>query len=122
MSNTIMHWYKIPGFPSYDINYFTHQIRSCKHFNTGFHIMKEKNGKVRLVDDCGVSKTLRVIDLYTLTFASGHPLEPRGEFEMYTGGMKKINRRSVYEAPSSNDESSDGKPKYIWTPGGMKQI
>lgn len=89
-----MNWYKIPGFISYDINPHTMQIRSCKHFNTGFHIMKEdKSGRVGIVDDYGNTKKLTPLEIYNITFNSGKPLEPRGEYDMYCSGMKRINRK-----------------------------
>lgn len=89
-----MYWYKIPGFASYDINYATKEIRSCKHFNSGFHIMKvSKSGTVRLVDDYGNPKNIRVDEVIDIAFNQGHKLEPRGEYEMYCGGMQRINRR-----------------------------
>lgn len=93
MSTEMMNWYKIPGFGSYDINYYDKTVRSCKHFNIGFHIMKETNGKVTIVDDYGNSKRMSVEDLYNLTFNSGVKLEPRGEYDMYCGGMQRVNRK-----------------------------
>lgn len=98
----MMNWYSIPGFSSYDINYNTGEIRSCKHFNTGFHIMKVTNDKVTLVDDKGNSKRMKVKDLYNITFNMGNKLEPRGEYDMYCGGMKRVNRKkegSKYAEP-----------------------
>lgn len=89
----MMNWYKIPGFSSYDINYNTLEIRSCKHFNTGFHIMKVTSGKVNLVDDKGNSQRITVSDVFNRTFNMGYPLEPRGEYDMYCSGMQRINRK-----------------------------
>lgn len=89
----MMNWYKIPGFASYDINYNTMEIRSCKHFNTGFHIMKVTNGKVTLVDDKGNPQRILVTDVFNITFNMGNKLEPRGEYDMYCSGMQRINRK-----------------------------
>ena len=90
----MMNWYKIPGFSSYDINYYTKEVRSCKHFNSGFHIMKKSNtGCVTIVDNYGIRKYISVDDLYDITFNQGNKLEPRGDLEMYCGGMQRINRR-----------------------------
>ena len=89
----MMNWYKIPGYSSYDINYYTREVRSCKHFNSGFHIMSVRSGAVRVVDDYGNPRSIKVADLYNLTFNSGNKLEPRGEYEMYCSGMVRANRR-----------------------------
>lgn len=90
----MMNWYKIPGFASYDINFYTKEVRSCKHYNTGFHIMKQSNtGAVTVVDDYGNRKYIKVDELYDITFNQGNTLEPRGEYDMYCGGMQRVNRR-----------------------------
>lgn len=97
MTNNIMqNWYMIPGFTSYNINYYTREVRSCKHFNCGFHIMTKKEGKVTLTDDSGKSRRVKVDYLYDLTFNSGNELKPRGDYEMWCGGMRKENRSLEY--------------------------
>lgn len=99
----LMNWYKIPGFISYDINPYTLEVRSCKHFNTGFHIMKQDSkGRVTIVDNQGNPRKMSVSELYNITFSMGNPLEPRGEGDMYCSGMKRINRKkegSKYAQP-----------------------
>lgn len=89
-------WYKIPGFASYDINYYTREVRSCKHFNVGFHIMKQdKKNRVTIIDDYGNSQKMDVNRLFDITFNCGNKLEPRGEWDMYRGGMQRINRKKA---------------------------
>lgn len=99
----MMKWYKIPGFTSYDINYNTREVRSCKHFNSGFHIMKQdKKRRVTIVDDYGNPQKIDVDTLFETTFNSGNKLEPRGEWDMYCGGMQRVNRKkegSKYAQP-----------------------
>lgn len=101
--NNMYIWYKIPGFASYDINYQTGEVRSCKHFNTGFHIMKQdKKKRVTIVDDYGNPQKISIDDIFELTFNSGNALEPRGEWDMYCGGMQRVNRKkkgSAYTEP-----------------------
>lgn len=89
----LYNWYSIPGFVSYEINYYTGEIRSCKHFNCGFHIMTvSKTGRVKITDDAGVSRSMKVADLYDLTFKSGNKLMPRRDNEIYCGGMRRVNQ------------------------------
>ena len=88
----MMNWYKIPGFSAYDINYFTKEIRSCKHYKAGFHIMQViDSGAVKLIDDHGVRRYIKVDSVYDITFNHGNKLEPRGDQDMYCGGMTRIN-------------------------------
>lgn len=86
-------WFIIPGFRSYEINIDTKQIRSNKHFNLDLHhIMNVKYGKVTITDDYGLSRNMKVDDLYILTFNMGNKLEFRADNWYHTGGMKRINR------------------------------
>lgn len=88
-------WYIIPTFSSYDINSVTRQIRSHKHFNKGqFHIMQVRNGSVIVTDDFGISRRMKVDDLYEMTMFNTNQHDTLQErYGIYTGGMKKINRR-----------------------------
>ena len=91
-------WYTIPGFTSYEINIHTKDIRSNKHFSKDpHHIMKVNNNKVRIVDDFGKPVRVDVNDIYNLTFNSGKKLKPRGDNDIYIGGMIKGLRNSVAE-------------------------
>lgn len=56
--------------------------------------MKQSNtGAVTVVDDYGNRKYIKVDELYDITFNQGNTLEPRGEYDMYCGGMQRVNRR-----------------------------
>ena len=48
-------WFIIPGFRSYDINLYTGQVRSSKHYGKDpNHIMKVYSGyRFQLTDDYG---------------------------------------------------------------------
>lgn len=89
----MMTWYEIYGYRFYDINIYTKEIRSHKHFKADpFHTMKVTNGSVTLTDDYGKSKRVKVDDLYIQTFNMGNKLHPVGEQEVSMGGMSVINR------------------------------
>lgn len=86
-------WYVVPGFSWYDININTKEIRSHKHYKSdAFHIMKNNNGRVRIVDDYGQSRSMKVKYLYDLTFNSSKELQPASENVSRAGGMFKVNR------------------------------
>lgn len=92
-----MEWYTIPGFRSYEISSHTRLIRSLKHYKKDcFHIMKvSKAGTVQVTDDYGVSRRMRVDDLYDITFNQGNELKPRGDRDVWKGGMIKANRSMI---------------------------
>lgn len=110
-------WFVIPGFSWYDINRDTLEVRSHKHYKSdAFHIMKVKNGKVRIVDDYGQSRTMKVQYLYDLTFNSGNKTQIAPDNISRAGGMFKVNRNmesninilSGEYNPSSPDNKDEG--------------
>lgn len=101
-------WYIIPGYRCYEINIHDRRIRSLKHWKSDrFHIMKEKDGKVTLVNDYGKSTRVKVDDMYNRTFNEGNKLYPRGDYEYWTGGMVK-GLRNCY--PGVNILSGEQNP------------
>ena len=74
-------WFIIPGFRSYDINLYTGQVRSSKHYGKDpNHIMKVYSGnRVQLTDDYGTRGYVKVDELFANTFNRGHKLEPRAD-------------------------------------------
>lgn len=86
-------WYEIYGYRFYDINIYTKEIRSHKHFNADpYHYMKQKNGYVTITDDYGKSRRVKVNDLYIQTFNMGHQIHPTDSSAICAGGMCSINR------------------------------
>ena len=110
----MMEWYEVYGCRFYDINIYTKEIRSHKHFNADpFHKLKpDKYGKVTITDDYGKSKRSKVDDLYIQTFNMGNVLHPSPSGVVNAGGMKAINKKfdigmnfSKYVERSSNNEN-----------------
>lgn len=92
-------WYTIPGFTSYEINIHTNMVRSNKHFvRDSHHIMKvSESGTVRIVDDFGKPRRMKLTDLYDITFKSGKKSNPREDNAVYLSGMLKGCRNSIPE-------------------------
>ena len=117
-------WYKIPGFSSYDIGKQTKYVRSHKHYRSdSHHIMKDSvalpdhNPSIQLTDDAGVSRYVKREFLYEKTFGMGYPLEPRGQEEIYMGGMMKPNRYMKGDVqPTPLDETYDTIDKKYGSP------
>lgn len=88
-------WFSIPGFRSYEINKYTKDIRSLKHYKKDcYHIMKIKDdGSTVIVSDYGKPTRVFPDDMYRLTFCEGHELKPRGDNERWCGAMCKVNRK-----------------------------
>lgn len=91
----VANWYTIPGFTSYEINIYTKDIRSLKHYKKDcFHIMKVyDDGNVRIVDDTGKPTRISPEEAYDLTFNSGYELVPREDGAVYKSGMVKGMRK-----------------------------
>lgn len=87
-------WFIIPGFRSYDINLYTGQVRSSKHYGKDpNHIMKVYSGnRVQLTDDYGTRGYVKVDELFANTFNRGHKLEPRADSWVSMNNMSRINR------------------------------
>lgn len=87
----MVEWYEVYGYRFYDINIYTKEIRSHKHFGADpFHIMQERNGCVTITDDYGKSHRVKVEDLYIQTFNMGHELHK--SYGLSMGGMQRVNR------------------------------